>query len=121
MTPIESANAHALTDYLGILQQWLPNGKRHGQEWCVGSLAGEPGDSLKINIIKGVWKDFASGDGGSDPVSLYAALHGLKMIEAAKALGGETSAPVVSVAANTTPHTPVEIAAADAISASERL
>jgi hypothetical protein len=31
------------------------------------------------------------------------------------------NAPVVSVAANTTPHTPVEIAAADAISASERL
>jgi hypothetical protein len=98
MTTIESANAAALADYLSTLQQWLPNGKRHGQEWCVGSLSGEPGDSLKINIAKGVWKDFASGDGGSDPVSLYAALHGLKMIEAAKALGGETSAPVVSVA-----------------------
>jgi putative DNA primase/helicase len=97
---IESANAQVLADFLSRLHQWLPNGKKHGQEWCVGSLSGEPGDSLKINIRKGVWKDFASGEGGSDPVSLYAALHNLKMLDAAKAMLGTTvavSAPPLAV------------------------
>lgn len=98
MTTIESANAHALSDYLGILQQWFPNGKRHGQEWCVGSLSGEPGDSLKINITKGVWKDFASGDSGSDPVSLYAAIHGVSMLAAAKSITGDKPTLTVTVA-----------------------
>ena len=97
MTTIKSANAHALANYLSILQQWFPNGKRHGQEWCVGSLLGEPGDSLKVNITKGVWKDFNSGDGGRDPVSLYAALHGVSMLVAAKAIAEEKPALTVNV------------------------
>jgi len=100
MKHIESANETALADFLGLLHQWLPNGKKHGQEWCVGSLSGEPGDSLKINIQKGVWKDFASGEGGSDPVSLYAALHHTGMLDAAKAILGTTvavSAPPLAV------------------------
>ena len=97
---IESANAAALTDFLGRLHQWLPNGKKQGKDWCVGSLSGEAGDSLKIHIQKGVWKDFASGEGGSDPVSLYAALHHLGMLDAAKAILGTTvavSAPPLAV------------------------
>ena len=98
MTPIEFANAHALADYLGLLKQWFSNGKRHGQEWCVGSLSGEPGDSLKINITKGVWKDFASGEGGSDPVSLYAAIHGVSMLAAANAITGDKPTLTVTVA-----------------------
>lgn len=45
----------------------LPNGKRRGREWTVGSLAGEPGKSLSVSMSgarRGRWKDFASGDGG---------------------------------------------------------
>lgn len=86
----DSINAGLLADYLGTLKQWLPNGKKIGPDWCVGSLSGEPGESLKIHVRKGVWKDFASGDGGSDPVSLYAAIHGIGQGEAAKRLGGNT-------------------------------
>jgi hypothetical protein len=86
----DSINARLLSDYLGTLKQWLPNGKKIGPNWCVGSLAGEPGDSLKIHVRKGIWADFATGEKGSDPVSLYAALHGIGQGEAAKRLGGTT-------------------------------
>ena len=81
-------NARLLADYLGTLKQWLPNGKRIGQEWCVGSLAGEPGQSLKINIHSGVWADFATGDKGGDPVSLFAAIFSITQSDAAIRLGG---------------------------------
>ncbi|MEI7774525.1 MAG: VapE domain-containing protein [Verrucomicrobiota bacterium] len=75
----------ALPHTEGLVFDLYPNGKRHGHEWCVGSLAGEPGDSLKINITKGVWKDFASGEkGGGDIVSLWAAAKGCKMSQAAE-------------------------------------
>ena len=91
----DSINARLLSDYLGTLKQWLPNGKKIGAYWCVGSLAGEPGESLKIHARKGAWSDFATGDKGGDPVSLYAAIHGIGQGEAAKRLGGTTQqAPV---------------------------
>jgi twinkle protein len=56
----------------------LPNGKRAGAEWCVGSVQGEAGDSLKVRINgnkAGVWKDFATGEGG-DLIDLWAAVNG---------------------------------------------
>jgi len=88
----ERINQQLLANYLATLQQWLPNGQKLGAEWCVGSLNGERGKSLKIHVRKGVWKDFSSGDGGSDPVSLYAAIHGITQAEAARRL--DTPAPV---------------------------
>lgn len=43
----------------------LPKGHLEGHEWCAGSVNGEVGKSLKINLNgKKVWSDFASGDGG---------------------------------------------------------
>ena len=86
----DAINARLLADYLGTLKQWLPNGKKIGPNWCVGSLAGEEGESLKIHARKGIWSDFATGDKGGDPVSLYAAIHGIGQGEAAKRLGGDT-------------------------------
>ncbi len=50
-----------------VAQHLLPHGVTKGQEWCVGSINGEPGESLKICLSgdkKGVWKDFATEDGG---------------------------------------------------------
>ncbi|MBV5326505.1 MAG: DUF3631 domain-containing protein [Chlorobium sp.] len=57
-----------------ILEYLLPNGVRANQEWCVGSLSGEPGHSLKIHLVgekTGVWKDFATGESGGDLVELW--------------------------------------------------
>lgn len=42
--------------------------------------------SFVIDIRTGVWKDFATGDGGGDIISLYAYLHNTSQYEAAKEL-----------------------------------
>ncbi len=57
-----------------VVKQLLPQGKRHGKEWCVGSIMGEPGQSLKICLEgekKGRWSDFATKEGG-DLLDLWA-------------------------------------------------
>jgi putative DNA primase/helicase len=69
------------------VEQWFPNGRRDGHEWKIGSLAGEAGRSLSINLRTGVWKDFASDEGGGDLLSLYAKSRGLAMLAAARDLG----------------------------------
>lgn len=68
------------------LRLWFPNGEIKGNEFEVGSLQGEAGHSLKINIRTGMWKDFATGHSGGDLISLYAAIKGLSQKEAAAEL-----------------------------------
>lgn len=69
-----------------LLTEWFPEGKLIGKEFAVGSLRGGVGQSLRINTLTGIWKDFATGDSGSDLVSLYAAIHGIGQGDAAKML-----------------------------------
>ena len=69
------------------VSMWLPNGKREGHEWKVGNLRGDAGRSLSINLTTGAWGDFSAGEVGGDLLALYAAIHGLRMIEAARQLG----------------------------------
>lgn len=55
----------------------LPSGKRDGGEWRVGSLMGEPGQSLSIRITgarAGVWKEF-NGTAAGDALDLVAAVN----------------------------------------------
>jgi len=50
-----------------VSQYLFPNGKKMGNEFCVGSLQGEKGESLKIHLTgekAGVWSDFQTGDAG---------------------------------------------------------
>ena len=57
-----------------LAAELLPNGKREGAEWRVGSLAGEPGRSLSVHLFgsrAGVWSDFAAGEAG-DALDLVA-------------------------------------------------
>lgn len=67
--------------------RWLlPNGKKEGQEWVVGSVNGEAGKSLKIRLggVKtGRWADFASDDRG-DLVGLIAAIRGASLKDSIK-------------------------------------
>lgn len=61
----------------------LPKGKRVGGEWKAGSISGEPGDSLSVNIRgqrAGVWADFATGEGG-DLIDLWSAVRGTTLTE----------------------------------------
>src|SRR4051794_24845751 len=60
-----------------VLTKLLPAGKKVGHEYCVGSLHGDAGQSLKIHLNgKGnVWCDFATGDKGGDLLDLWAAVN----------------------------------------------
>ncbi len=81
-------NAAALARLPALCEQWLPAGKVTGHEFKVGNIRGDAGDSLAINLNTGVWCDFGNPDhAGSDPISLFAAINGLKMGDAAKRLG----------------------------------
>lgn len=69
-----------------VARRLLPNGAREGREWCVGSVNGEEGKSLKVCIAgdkAGMWKDFA-GDKGGDLIDLWAATRGLSIADAIK-------------------------------------
>ena len=69
-----------------IAQHLFPNGQKHGNEWCVGSISGEPGNSMKIHLSgskAGVWCDFATGEKG-DLLDLWAIKRNLSTLEAIK-------------------------------------
>lgn len=66
-----------------VCQKLLPGGKRVAREWCVGSVNGEPGQSMKICLEgtkRGVWSDFATGEGG-DMVDLWRTVTGQDMTD----------------------------------------
>lgn len=69
-----------------IVPRLLPGGRLVGNEWTCADLSGGIGNSLKVNIQTGLWKDFAGTDGGNDLISLKAAIDRCSMLEAAKAL-----------------------------------
>lgn len=69
-----------------LLPQWLPGGKMSGHEYVCGSLKGEEGRSLSINMNTGRWADFSGDQKGGDLISLWAAMEGIKQAEAAKDL-----------------------------------
>ena len=76
---------------LGLIQEWLPEGARAGREWVARNPTRHDGraGSFKVNMDTGIWGDFATGDKGSDPVSLLAYLRGLSQGEAARLILGE--------------------------------
>lgn len=84
-----------------VLKHLLPEGKGQGNYWCVGSVKGEPGQSLKVCFTgskAGVWSDFATGQAG-DLLDLWAAGQDLSLREAlykAKQWPGLTSPTFVS-------------------------
>ncbi len=82
-------NAHELAQRMGdnaasIAEHLLPAGKKVSGEWKVGNLSGEPGKSLSIRIggaKRGVWSDFAAGEGG-DMLDLWAKVRNVPLGEA---------------------------------------
>lgn len=69
-----------------VAERLLPNGKLEGRDWCVGSVAGEAGHSLKVCVMgakAGVWADFAAGgDEGGDLIDLWMAVKGMQLPQA---------------------------------------
>ncbi|CAB5207306.1 Archaeal primase DnaG/twinkle, TOPRIM domain, partial [uncultured Caudovirales phage] len=69
-----------------IVRDLLPNGEKKSGEWCVGSIQGEKGESLKVHLKgakAGVWADFATGERG-DMLDLWAKIKGQSTVEAMK-------------------------------------
>ncbi len=96
----------ALPHTADLFFQLFPNGKRQGDELCIGSLDGDDGDSLKINRKTGQWCDFASGEkGGGDIVSLWARKRGCKMSQAAEEVAEAIgfSVPAAKISAKSKP------------------
>lgn len=87
-------NAAAISNLESLVMEWFPEARREGRELKVSSLAGGKGRSLSINRDTGVWSDFAGGGGGSDPISLLAAIRGCRMLDAAKELAEKLRAGI---------------------------
>lgn len=96
-----------------VSRMLLPAGKRDGDEWRVGSLSGEPGQSLGIHLRgnkAGVWADFESGHSG-DLIDLWQKVRGQTLPAALKDiksyLGVHDSEPCYSPAKSyKKPHVP---------------
>lgn len=90
--PIDfAALNHALLQRVeSLLERWLPHGEERNGRWYVGDFDGSPGESANVNMSTGQWIDNgAPDDKGGDLTSLYARLHNLSQLEAAKALMDE--------------------------------
>ena len=83
-------NAAALAALPALVERWLPDGHREGAEWVARNprRVDRRAGSFKINLRRGVWADFATGDAGGDPISLAAYLAGISQSEAARNLAG---------------------------------
>lgn len=70
----------------GVVRLLLPNGKKTGHEWRVGSVSGEHGKSMGVHLTgekAGVWLDGETGECG-DLVGLWMATKGLDLRDACK-------------------------------------
>jgi putative DNA primase/helicase len=86
--PFDQIQAAALAQADRLLTDWFPQGKQSGREFKVGSIRGERGESLSINLDTGLWKDFAVGQSGRDLIDLHAAIsHSGDRVAAARELG----------------------------------
>jgi twinkle protein len=71
---------------LSVCEHLLPQGKREGHEWKVGSLAGEAGQSLGVHLTgdkAGVWRDHANPEDKGDLLDLWS---GVRFVPLATAL-----------------------------------
>jgi len=88
-------NATLLPQLPALVMQWLPSGRAAGVEWTALNPRRHdrrPG-SFRVNLRSGRWADFATGERGSDPISLYAYLFtNGRQGTAARALDGGTIA-----------------------------
>ncbi|SPP30979.1 hypothetical protein ARAF_0081 [Arsenophonus endosymbiont of Aleurodicus floccissimus] len=60
MITITELSERLWLDVVRVAKYLLPEGKKESHEWVAGSVHGESGKSLKINLsCKKVWSDFA--------------------------------------------------------------
>jgi putative DNA primase/helicase len=88
-------NSAALRNGRSLVQDLIPGGKFRSLEYVVKNPCrnDERPGSFTINYRDGVWKDFATDDGGSDFISLVAYVKGLTQGEAAHDLATKLGVP----------------------------
>ncbi len=73
-----------------VLAHWLPGGKRvdGGKEYTAPNptRADKRAGSLKVNLAKGTWRDFATSDKGGDLIDLVHYLDGVSDVDACNKL-----------------------------------
>ena len=92
----DSINEAALRNGRAFVQDLIPGGKFRSLEYVVRNPRRNdqsPG-SFSVNYRTGVWKDFASGEGGGDLISLVAYIRGIGQGEAARAVANELSTQI---------------------------
>jgi twinkle protein len=70
-----------------VCRELLPNGQQRGKQWFVGSVAGEKGESMIVELVgpkAGMWFDHAAGKGGDLLSLVQNALNFAKVGPAAK-------------------------------------
>lgn len=83
-----TVNRAALLALPALLDRWLPDGRRHGNEWVARNptRADRRPGSFKVNLLTGRWADFATGDSGGDVIALAAYLAGIGQGQARREL-----------------------------------
>ncbi|MBU3032672.1 hypothetical protein [Tritonibacter mobilis] len=84
----DRVNAAAAGQLRHLAESWLGKTRLSGDNLFAlnPTRADKKIGSFSINIRKGVWADFATGDAGGDIISFYSYIHGVSQIEAARAL-----------------------------------
>ena len=90
-------NAAALRNGRSFLENLLPGGKFRSLEYVVKNPCRNDQHlgSFSINYQTGVWKDFATGAGGGDPVSLVAFVRGVDQGDAAREIAEKFGVPLL--------------------------
>lgn len=64
-------------DWERLCRHLLPGGKKEGCRWLAGSILGEPGKSLDVNLRTGQWGDWAGDQKGHGAIDLWMAVTGV--------------------------------------------
>lgn len=80
-----------------LVRGWLPSGRRHGDEWVAvnPTRSDKKAGSFSINLKKGTWGDFATGETGGDMIDLYQYLFGGSALDAAREVGSQLGVGLV--------------------------
>ena len=86
----KALNEKILLNAENFVENLIPKGKKSRNEWIALNPTRDDKNmgSFRINLISGKWADFATGDKGSDLISLYAYIKKCSQYEAFKKIGG---------------------------------
>ncbi len=80
---LKDLSAMLAADIEAVCRHYLPNGRRNGNYWQVGSTAGEEGASLRVNLAgrwRGYWRDWANPKDRGRPLDLIRAVRNCNSI-----------------------------------------